>query len=67
MATLEAGTTKKQLLTGTVTLKGTSGNNLPGQNNTYLPRNQQPKGEGGEGARICKDSPTHVLQMICRD
>ena len=52
MATLEAGTTpKKPPLSGTISLKGISGTSYP-----ILQRNQQTKGEDGEGARICKDS-----------
>ena len=56
MATLETGTTLKQPLTGTVTLKEKfSGDTYPRK---YLPdkypdRSPPPLREGGEGARNC--------------
>ena len=59
MATLEAGSPPlKRPLTGTVTLKNSV--EILTHENTYLKtiRNHQPPGrEGGEGARICSNSP----------
>ena len=56
---------KKQLLTGTVTLKCITGNNLSDQ---YLPRNRQTKRKRREVSRICKDLlDKYKVKMICED